>query len=897
MANFKQIEEWFSSISKLSLEVTPTIDRIRQGVNTKEINGVQFIDQQVPSLSNIQELNKILKENGLEGIDESLFSSTAVDIEQIARRMQNDFSESELADASTGPVQDTMVRDFSQIDLELADICAPSQPDQTPDFTETELIEVACEIPDVVQRDVDEIELIPTTRPVQDLNLNSTALPNMDDSSFDFILDQARNAPESTIFPTNGADCISKMRDIARSVQESTKRYVDVKNRLQEIQLDYYYESIANSYYQSFLSGYSEVDRIRSEIESASRSNNQIEVTRLQSELSLLRDRYDFASDASAVQSLLEEAIWSFSNQFDIEIDTGFLGLFESSPIVRINRDKAPLTGVVRDIPDALNRYIDGVDKGQSDAAKKITNEAKRSAAEIERSFESTVSDVRRISFAFGLNRFIDGESIDDDFREQASSYSESYKTVSSVYLDLKKIESDIDEELSGIEKKVTTELGNMNCKQQDLPTKVEPGGNLNFKNVSTNPTIFDYSWWVKFSTFATLVNLVPVHWPVGLLIPSPSGIIRIPFPIIWIPVFVAPTDKLVAVLFIGQCGILPCPYLFLQHFLPLPVGQFESNNPYFAAAIGGPVNISSHEPIRPSTLPNFNLVFGPLNIALNNFRNGVTVDISSLIAGVQNQLDAVKNSVDRYVAVSQLDVNEIIENGKRQATQILQSAKLTAEETIRQAQQDGQRMIDDARQRYRDSIALSEVTLSISRGVQEKISAANELIEEARRIANNITINAKIDAEALAKRVNDTVNGIIENGRAAYRQKIEEIRQIGERVDEVAETLGDLIDRINVPILDISSINLSALLSSYSLSLGSMASLAANLSPKAIQFGFPTEISPAFSASLPMFVDEFPTWERLSILNIPFLFFLWKWCKAGKFVGGFFPESIFGPV
>ena len=393
------------------------------------------------------------------------------------------------------------------------------------------------------------------------------------------------------------------------------------------------------------------------------------------------------------------------------------------------------------------------------------------------------------------------------------------------------------------------------------------------------------------------MVNLVPVHWPVGLLIPTPGGLIKVPFPIVWFPIFVAPTDKLIAVLLIGQCGILPCPYLFLQHFLPIPIGPFQSNNPYFAAAIGGPVNISNHEPLPPDSLPKFDLVLSALNSILDAFRNKKLIDINALLTEVQNQLEEVQNSAQRYLAVSQKNINAIIENAKSQALQSVTSAKNTAEAAIRQAKESGQRMIDDAKRRYEDANALAAATLTITRGVQENIDAATRMVNDARRFATEITLDAEEKARALQQQANETVKGIIENGKQVYEQKLQEIQQFEDQYNETVKTLRELIDRIQVPSIDLGLIDLSVLLTAYTLALGSLKALAADLSPKAIQFGFPTEISPQFSASLPIFMDELPPWERLSVLNIPLLFFLWKWCKSGKFVGGFLPESIFGPI
>jgi hypothetical protein len=41
------------------------------------------------------------------------------------------------------------------------------------------------------------------------------------------------------------------------------------------------------------------------------------------------------------------------------------------------------------------------------------------------------------------------------------------------------------------------------------------------------------------------------------------------------------------------------------------------------------------------------------------------------------------------------------------------------------------------------------------------------------------------------------------------------------------------------------------------------------------------------------LYIDDLPTWERISLINIPFLAFLWQWCAAGKNGGGFLRDPI----
>ena len=896
MIDFQQITSWFSSISRLSNDVQPIIGNIRSETKTKTIDGIQFIDFEQPSFSNIRQLNAILRENGYEEIDEDLLAPSLLDIEKVLERMQQDFTQDELASAIQPPFVPNEGKEFSDAELGSLDLCLPQVESDQPEFSEKELIDAACDPPAQEPKSVTEVGSIPTTQPTVDLGLNEPLVPEPSDDVFQQLVDASKNAPSSDIFPKNAPDCIAKMQEVAKSVQQKVNEYTDAKNRIQEILLDYYYETIANAYYQSFLDGYQEAKRLVNIASSAAISAADLRAEATKKILSMKED-YSSVQDRSGMQKKMEEVVWKFSNQFDIKIDGGFLGLFQSYPSIEPNRKILPLAGRVKDIPDELNRYLNDVPKDSSDSASKISDQAKKSENALDAAFVDAVSGVKRYSFGFGFNWFLQNEPIDQDLAKAAEEQRAIQEGLSKRYTDLKKRSDDAQAEIEKINGQIAKDLADMNCKSKQIPAKVEPGKDLNFKNVSKNPTIFDYSWWVKFSQLATLVNLVPVHWPIGLIIPSPTGIIKIPFPVFWFPIFVAPTDTLIAVLFIGQCGILPCPYLFLQHFLPVPIGPFQSNNPYFAVAIGGPVNISSHEPLPPLSLPSFDLVFPALDKILDQFRRGITIDTTTLFAEVQNQLEGVQRSVDQYLALSQKDAQAIIENAKNQANQTLQSAKKTAEDAIRQAQADGRRLIEDARARYRDANALSNATLAITQGVQQRINDATRLVEDAASFATTIITDAQNQANGVKKRAEDTVNGIIENGKQAYRQKIQEIQQLKQEYTETVQALNNLLDRIKVPAIGFGSIDLSVLLSSFSLALGSLRALAADLSPRAIQFGFPTEISPSFSASLPMLRDELPPWERLSITNIPLLFFLWKWCKAGKYVGGFFPESIVGPI
>ena len=133
---------------------------------------------------------------------------------------------------------------------------------------------------------------------------------------------------------------------------------------------------------------------------------------------------------------------------------------------------------------------------------------------------------------------------------------------------DLKQIDIDIDRQVSMIqsiscfdtaeEPEETTPPG------EDLDNSGKPKA---FKIQNPKyPTIITKRYWRKFCNHATVVGLLPIYWATGLLIPSPNGLIPVPFPIVFKPLAVIPTPIGIFVFMIGQRGVLPCPILyFLQ--------------------------------------------------------------------------------------------------------------------------------------------------------------------------------------------------------------------------------------------------------------------------------------------------------------------------------------------
>ena len=86
-----------------------------------------------------------------------------------------------------------------------------------------------------------------------------------------------------------------------------------------------------------------------------------------------------------------------------------------------------------------------------------------------------------------------------------------------------------------------------------------------------TLPTILDYKYWLEFSKILNKVALLPIpkspislrYWPVGLFFPTPAKLIKIPLPIIWIPLVVIPNPTGVIVVFLTINGAFISPIMF----------------------------------------------------------------------------------------------------------------------------------------------------------------------------------------------------------------------------------------------------------------------------------------------------------------------------------------------
>ena len=153
-----------------------------------------------------------------------------------------------------------------------------------------------------------------------------------------------------------------------------------------------------------------------------------------------------------------------------------------------------------------------------------------------------------------------------------------------------------------------------------------------NPRPVDESPPLNDISWWQKFCSLASIINIIPIYWPVGLIIPAPA-LIKIPLPVIWIPITTITTPAALIVIGIAQAGILPCPFVFVLNTTDTPLGPVSGNSCWFVGAIRPLQKIKDNPgteimPIAPK-----------LNIGLNTI--DVLPDVTKLIPFIKDDFPA----------------------------------------------------------------------------------------------------------------------------------------------------------------------------------------------------------------------------------------------------------------
>lgn len=836
--------------------------------------------------------------------------------------------ENALKDVQSEGNQTVSPLEITPYDFELSNLCAPDEVETPIAFSDKEIIDATCEPNITTPKIPPALETSPINFPIPSIDTEVTLLSDADpeilnklaelltqslDSPLDPLGNLQRdgnvseqtlsgistgssgvkdadgvwaNSPYQTtpVFDSQGPSCFLEMTKISEDIKRTVNDYKDTKTAIQEIQTDYYYYSLLDTFYSSFDEGYDKQKNLQNELVNAKTKQQRDEISY---KIQNLPKSNTLGKSRKTAQTEISKILATFTSQISVSIDPSL----SKYPRVFIDKSKE-VQGDISDIPNNTKNDIESKIQDDPTAIDDVTKIANKGTEELEESFKKTKEKLSVASASFGYNEFVKGTKKTKEFKDDALSTHKTYTKIKDRYDELKKKEEDANLALSGINDEINSRLSKLECKPRTSPVPTaEAGADLNMKNVSKNPTIFDHAWWVKFCKLASIVNLVPLHWPVGLLIPTPAYLLKIPFPIIWFPLFVIPTSKSISVILIGQCGILPSPFLFTQHFLDFPVGSFLSNNPYFIIGMRGPVGISNHNPLFIPSMPSFSLLLNIMNIALDRLRKNMKVDYISLYSEAQNKVKEIESTANAYAASQEKVISETLQKAETEAKQIKDVAQKEADKQIADAQTQAKNQQDEAKKKYGSGDKYLQESKNIQKSLEEKVNLQRKRVDDANKKASKTVKDAQKTAVTLRDNAQKSLQAKIDAGKKQYNQKLEDIKKLETQDQAKLDDLRTLVSMVQTPQISVDSINTPALLNSYSLSLGSAKALGADLSPKVNNMNFLSEISPKFSSSLPMLTDEFPTWERLSLDNIPFLLFLWKWCSAGKETGGFFRD------
>lgn len=490
---------------------------------------------------------------------------------------------------------------------------------------------------------------------------------------------------------------------------------------------------------------------------------NIIKINRLESEISEIRKKQSILIKTYTNEKVLLASEFLDANlkklviELSIEVDIKFEDY--KSPKFSYDKTKSSQKSDRRlqKIQDKLTNSIKKIDVANPESIEEIKKLQAESDKEYNDEISNTIKKVEELALGWAINTLASGGSRLDYIKKKES---ENKSTLTSLYEpkakkldDLQKEEAEIQGYLDNLNTNIKESLKEQGCELPEINIPIdEAGGNVNFKGIpmdaSKSPNIFDIRWWRKFCALATLVNLAPLFWPVGLILPTIPKPLFIPCPIIWQPLVVFNTPIALIVILIGQCGVLPSPFVFVLNTGPFPLGPLNPKSAWFPVAIRPMCKIKDNP--TSEKLPGAPELSVPL----------------AKPADIQKQTDSLKTKIS--------DNNKKIEENNNQIK--LLSNNLN--------NPDNKRNVD-------------------------------RLVKEN---ANLLQSNVKLQA------------------------KIVELST----VFEISKTQTTKI-----------------------------------------------ELDPKITALMPLYKDDLPTWERLSITNIPFLLFLTQWCAAGKNGGGFLRDPI----
>lgn len=265
-----------------------------------------------------------------------------------------------------------------------------------------------------------------------------------------------------------------------------------------------------------------------------------------------------------------------------------------------------------------------------------------------------------------------------------------------------------------------------------DLESKVDdiqgndPFGEKSLKETDpTMPSPLDLKYWFQFAKILNKVALLPLpqnvntlrYWSVGLFFPTPAGkLVKIPLPIIWIPLIVIPNQTGVIVIFLTINGLFISPIIFKfdstgnkQHLLTVkgPSPQFGYTDDDIKPTIKIPLNIISTK--------DASITSGQGGI--NSLKGDQKEKVESELESLNERLSRVRKGSVRYNKIQKKidNINQSI-SGESESQKLQEN--LDKEESALDA-------IEKAKQSIRDRMdQLGEPDFTNSLSIQQQIQS-----------------------------------------------------------------------------------------------------------------------------------------------------------------------------
>lgn len=804
-------------------------------------------------------------------------------------------------------------------------------------------------------------------------------------------------------------DCVKILKPILDESQKKGARYSEVKKKIADIKQEVKILKIFMSFWDAVDFTLLDpkyktlIDLIKQQTDKILQLNNTSDNQKkkqLKSELTAIsakiqdfyRSSKDFGLESLFKSFSLEKDLNKVVKELSIEIDLKIDKLLIPEFIYDKTKISQASDRRLQKIQQKLTDAVQKIDLSSPEGVESIKKLQKNNEAEYDKEIEDTTDKLKKIAETWAktilIGGYADKNKVNAKVKELRKDFDDNQKPKILEYDNLVKEDAEIQDYFDNLNTTIKDNLRAQGCELPDQnPPEIDAGSDPNFKGIpmdaNKSPTIFDLRWWVKFCAYASIVNLAPVHWPVGLILPTIPKPLFIPCPIIWIPLAVFNTPIALIVILIGQCGVLPSPFVFVLNTGPIPLGPLNARSGWFPVAIRPMCKIKDE--VTSKKLPGTPEVSLPLanpqdiKKQIDDLRkkiednkkkieeNNVEIqrltdenkkyinDILNLEARIKEELERQKKRLQDLQKAAEKNAKDNAELAKKiaEANKAIEDANKSA--------QDAQKQIEKNKKDATDAAIAAQKAAADAKEAKKKVDNAiatkNDLLKKLENLESQyeavksnpiLAVPIALQIVAMKSQVESIQKDLVEadkkagdalaeadtaqaKAKSAYNelktseQKIKDaynkaqiakdkVLALTKQQAELAKRRGELDTKISENGEPTDSENsITAIRKKIAANNKKIKELIGNnakliktnieLQAKILQLSAVLEISktqkvkveidPSITKLLPLYIDDLPTWERLTLINVFFLPFLWKWCAAGKNGGGFLRDPI----